>query len=379
MSWFCLVLAIPASAAACTTEMECSLNGVCTAGSCACDAPWSGSACGRLNRGATKVAGGGIYGLIPNVTSWGGNSIQDPATGTWHLYVAEMAGKECGLHVWETQSTVAHATAATVEGPYQKQSIVIAMEAHNPQAIVLDGSWYIFHIGSGASTGTPSDCNKTTLPLWSPNDASAAAGSTLHRSIAGPEGPFIPVTSGGAPKGCNNPAPVLHPNGTLFLFCSWSIRASLSGSPEGPWTTARTVRPPGATDRNWEDPFLFFDRRGNFHLLSHTWSALPYPSNNVSGHGFSTDGAQWTFAQQEPYDNAITHADGTVQRFATLERPKLLFTDRTKPHTPTHLINGVSAVWLDGADPCAVCGGHCSHCKQELGIDWTYTLMTPLE
>jgi hypothetical protein len=376
MLWLALLVT---ASVACTTDTACSLNGVCTAGRCACDAPWSGSACERLNRGATKVTGGGIYGYSPNVTSWGGNAIQDPSTGTWHLYVAEMAGKRCGLHVWESQSTVAHATASTVEGPYQKQGTVIGVDAHNPQAIVVNGSWYIFHIGSGASTRAPQDCNETANALWSPSEPSAAEGSTLHRSVAGPEGPFTPVASRGVPALCNNPSPVLHPNGTLFLFCTWSIRASLSGSPEGPWTAPRSVRPPGAKDRNWEDPFLFFDQRGNFHVLCHTWSALPYPSNNVSGHGFSTDGVQWTFSQQEPYDNAVTHADGTVQRFATLERPKLLFTDPTKPYTPTHLINGASAVWLDGSDPCAVCGGHCSHCKQELGIDWTYTLMTPLE
>ena len=33
------------------------------------------------------------------------------------------------------------------------------------------------------------------------------------------------------------------------------------------------------------DPFLWVDRRGNFHLLSHTWSDLPYPSNAISAHG----------------------------------------------------------------------------------------------
>ena len=90
----------------------------------------------------------------------------------------------------------------------------------------------------------------------------------------------------------------------------------------------------------------------------------------------------WQFSAAEPYDNLVRHADGTVQSFATLERPKLLFADPKRPHTPTHLINGASPVWLDGPDPCAVCGPtgevHCSHCKQQPGIDWTYTLMTPL-
>jgi hypothetical protein len=89
------------------------------------------------------------------------------------------------------------------------------------------------------------------------------------------------------------------------------------------------------------------------------------------------------FSPHEPYGNEVRRTDGSTDRFATLERPKLVFADAADPHRPTHIINGVSPVWLDGPDPCAVCGPsagdtHCSHCKQQVGIDWTYTLMQPL-
>jgi hypothetical protein len=377
-------------------------------GACACDAPWHGASCGLLRRGRTRVPGGGIYGYAaPNATtSWGGNAIAESTNGTvtWHLYASEMAGRDCGLHVWGSQSTVVHATAPTVEGPYTRRATVVGAEAHNPQAIVVNGSWYLFHIGEGDSGGTPKDCNETTATTTTTATATASAtasaggngsggggsgggggggggGSTLHVATS-PYGPFSPVVGEGeAPSGCNNPSPVLHPNGTLFLFCKWSIRASASGSPRGPWGPATAVRPPNTAARTWEDPFLWIDARGHFHVLSHTWSALPYPSNAISAHAFSADGgagSSWTFSAVEPYGNVIEHEDGTAQRFATLERPKLLFTDAARPHTPTHLINGASDFWLGGsADPCAPCG-HCSRCKQTLGIDWTYTLMTPL-
>ena len=374
-----LVLAVK-STVACRSDADCSLNGICnTNQTCTCDTPWVGTACELLARGSTRVSGGGIYGYAPNVTSWGGNVICD-AEGTWHLYASEMAGAGCGLHVWGGQSTVVHATAATVEGPFIKRATVIGSEAHNPQAIVINSSWYIFHIGMGDKSGAPKDCNETTSSTASA--AAAGSGSTLH-SAPSPNGPFQPVA--GAPRDCNNPSPARHPNGTLYLFCTWSMRASRSGSPQGPWDAPIAVHPPSSEARHWEDPFLWIDARGNFHVLSHTWSALPYPSNAISGHAFSVDGSagSWEFSAAEPYNNSIRHADGTVQRFATLERPKLLFTDSARPHTPTHLINGASPVWLDGPDPCAVCGPtgggvHCSHCKQQPGIDWTYTLMTPL-
>ena len=245
--YLCLLLAVGAEA--CRSDLDCSLNGVCGAGgACACDTPWAGDACELLLRGATRVTGGGIYGYDPNITSWGGNVIRD-ADGTFHLYASEMAGRDCGLHVWYDQSTVVHATADNVEGPYTKRTTVLGAEAHNPQAIVVNGSWYLFHIGEGDSGGTPKDCNETTATTTTTATATASAtasaggngsggggsgggggggggGSTLHVATS-PYGPFSPVVGEGeAPSGCNNPSPVLHPNGTLFLFCKWSIRAS---------------------------------------------------------------------------------------------------------------------------------------------------------
>lgn len=302
--------------------------------------------------------------------------LQD-SNGTWHLFVSEMAGRDCGLHVWGSQSQVVHATSVAIEGPYTRQSVAIPHEAHNPQAIELNGTWYIFHIGTGDSAAPVVDCNETVAHTTQ----TSAEASTIHRSSS-PDGPFTALDTQGY-QACNNPSPVLAPNGSLFVFCTWSIRHSPSGDPAGPWNAPIAVHPPRSPGANWEDPFLWIDARGYFHVLSHVWSELPYPSNPVSGHGFSKDGLIWEFSGEQPYDNGVQRLDGSVQRFATLERPKLVFSDQSRPHTPTHLINGVSSVWLSGPDPCAVCGPssahtHCSHCKQQPGIDWTYTLMTKL-
>lgn len=355
--------------AACDNNTSCSLNGVCSGGICKCDAPWYGASCGLLARAPARP--GGIYGYTTNVTSWGGNVISHD--GTWHLYVAEMEGKDCGLHVWGGQSAVVHATSKTLEGPYMKQKVVVKHEAHNPQALSVNGSIYIFHIGGGDSTNTIQDCNESA-----PFSAERMQNNVVHRSST-PEGPFEAIMPKNYPN-CNNPSPFLAPNGTLFLACTWSIHSA--PTPEGPWGDPIQVPVPKAADCHWEDPFLWIDKRNNFHLLSHAWSALPYPSNAISAHAFSEDGVNWNFSEVEPYNNSVVRQDGTVDRFATLERPKLVFGDPSQPHTPTHIINGVSPVWGDGDDPCAPCGkgktAHCSHCKQQPGIDWTYTLMQPL-
>jgi len=98
--------------------------------------------------------------------------------------------------------------------------------------------------------------------------------------------------------------------------------------------------------RSWEDPFLYFDKRGNWHLLAHTYTQETYGQggNPVSGHGFSTDGIRWHYAVEEPYNNTVAQSDGTSRTYSTVERPKLVFADAGNPHTPTHLFNGVSPV-----------------------------------
>jgi hypothetical protein len=82
----------------CATDRDCSLNGACTDGRCACDAPWRGSDCGLL---ATQPAqSGGLYdyqaqGYWPNGTSktssWGGNMLPNADGGTRPLPLAPIA------------------------------------------------------------------------------------------------------------------------------------------------------------------------------------------------------------------------------------------------------------------------------------------------
>lgn len=374
----------PTSATNCDTDMDCSLNGACTSGKCMCDPPWKGPSCGKLTFAAAPVANR-AYGLGKpfSVTSWGGNAVR--RDGNWHLYVTEMAGEHCGLHVWGSQSTVTHAISPNASGPYVKVSTVLQHEAHNPQVIEVDGALYIFHIGTANSAKPIKACNNTArmhVPsslggstMHVPPFSHAGGGSTIHRSTD-PDGPFLPVVAEGY-TGCNNPSPFLHENGTLYLACTWSLHSA--PRPEGPWREVITFKGPHSTrTRHWEDPYLFINERG-FHIIAHCYSMASYPSNAISGHGFSPDGLVWTWSDVEPYDNVVPMADGTRQYFATMERPKFLYADSKNPTQPTHLLNGVSPVWnsSDPSDPCAACG-HCSACKVHKGADWTYTLTQTL-
>ena len=397
-----LLLGLVHGLAACLSDLDCSLNGLCTisTGICTCQSPWLGSNCGLLGTLPTTVGAAYGFGTPFEVSSWGGNAIYDNKTKLYHLYLSEMAGTGCGLHVWGFQSTVVHATSTTPGGSYTKQSTVIPAQAHNPHVIVYDGIYYIFHIGQGTGTATPA-CNETgpgpfgpttdqTSPSKTKDSVSHAhtvdGGSEIHQSSS-PFGPFTPVAT--SLPVCNNPSPFIHPNGTLFVACNnppWSLHRS-AGGPAGPWVTVATGL---GSEEYWEDPFLWVDQNGYFHILAHVWSPEPYPINPISAHTFSKDGVHWTASPTQPYNNTVLRAGGTKQTFATLERPKFLWADPSDPFRPTHLFNGAAPYWGKGPDPCVACGpkgkaNHCSYCKQaslangdQANLDWSYTLVRPL-
>ena len=78
---------------------------------------------------------------------------------------------------------------------------------------------------------------------------------------------------------CNNPSPLLLPNGSAALFCHGpGIRLSLSADAGlGEWSNAKFIQQPmggPVPHRVWEDPFAWLDKNGHWHLLSHV-----YPTN----------------------------------------------------------------------------------------------------
>ena len=66
-----------------------------------------------------------------------------------------------------------------------------------------------------------------------------------------------------------------------------------------------------------EDPGIFRDARGNFHILTHDFG------QPTGGHAFSKDGLSWTFAGNA-YGNGMEYEDGSVVSFSRRERPQVL-------------------------------------------------------
>jgi hypothetical protein len=173
------------------------------------------------------------------------------------------------------------------------------------------------------------------------------------------DGPWTPFPDFGVPS-CNNPAPLLHPNGTLFLGCDSKTIWAAPGL-RGPWRQVAEFPAPGdAPQGGYEDLFLWIDPRGAWHALFHVWSTeIPSPytcaTSNVSAHAFSRDGSAWHYSPLQPYNTTVLLDDGSSFISPTRERPKLLF---GADGEPSHLYGGAVRD-IEGCSP-----HWCSRCKQ---------------
>jgi len=130
---------------------------------------------------------------------------------------------------------------------------------------------------------------------------------------------------------------------------------------------------------NCEDPFLYFDRNGHFHVIGHCYTCYWWPSTgftlhgkvrgdcsaksaHCSGHGFSRTGAAnnwtWVGGDDAPYNFTERNAAGGVTDFSTRERPWGLLGGAHGDQILA-LINGVSPPF--------------PQLKFEPGRDWCYT------
>ena len=140
---------------------------------------------------------------------------------------------------------------------------------------------------------------------------------------------------------------------------------------------------PSLLSRYFEDPFLYTDARGHFHIIYHTYGTLQQPNTtsanatcarpSVSAHVYSEDGFDWHVGWTPPYTSQVKFDDGETQVLATRERPKLFFSRAADGELQmTHLITGAS-----GVDVCSnQQRGPCLDCKY---LFWTHTLIVPLD
>jgi len=311
------------------------------------------------------------------------------------LHVSEIANG-CGLDEWEPGSTIAHATSPTLLGPYTRRGLVAPAFSHNAESALLpDGSWLLAQVGDGTVparwNGTVADCRATrngTTPASPPRVAPEAlpgwAPWGVHRSTAGPGGPFHPFNFSG---GFANDDQIGGFSIKQTFNGSWIATAggggmgcvSTAADWRGDWRALPCRRvAPGSWKKNFtadEDPDVFQTARGYYHLVVHNWGFPCQESANLTwwsdgntnaggcgAHWYSADGSEWTFSATVLYNSTVVFEDGTVRNFGR-ERPKVIMDPATRAF-PVALMNGAAV--------------HCCGNEGPGLDDKTFTLIVPL-
>jgi hypothetical protein len=334
--------------------LDCSLGGVCAAQKCECDPQFTGARCDILHlRGKTKL-NNGIHenGADANHT-WGGHALKDNsrAGGKWVGFFSYLAG-DCGLGSWGSSSMIISATADAPDGPFDMQTAipVLGIEAHNAMISKHpNGSYFLFHIGCGTTRNRTVGCTPHTFKPcggWNesnqfllPNGSFPAgylepepATTHISESLHGPwrPAPNVPTV--------NNPCPYFFDNGTTLLFDRNTVRWASSVDYTGTWQQRTTIvdipfingsswnngSSANGTDRP-EDPGVWRDKRGNFHMLFNANSGhVTCPSGKpCGGHTWSTNGLDWALPTIPAFGTVIHYEDNTTIDWGYVERPQV--------------------------------------------------------
>jgi hypothetical protein len=328
---------------ACSTDDDCSLNGICTDTACVCDPGWFGDDCGQLNLfPATPGTGYNHtdatdvyepYGTSGN-SSWCGQIVQDLEDKTLFHMIASQFAHGCGLSSWKPMSTVIHAESRSgPAGPYIWTDEILDTWHHNPTIIYspADEEWLVYF--TGMDMEVPESCGSKTII----NNVSMISSPDLQNWSE----PTLLL------PGKTNPAPwplYTDTNPTSQILLSVEDNPIyLADHFTGPYDLVST---PNYTD--WtEDPFLWQDKRGHWHFLVH-WMIDYVNSNgtkrgpNVGAHAYARDyEGPWTFNNHTTaFNTTVPFTDGTTIEYYRRERPKVFFSDDGEM-TPLYLVTGV--------------------------------------
>ena len=312
----------------CTSNLDCSLNGACTSeGHCRCDAPWRGQACGTIGYNATTPAIAKDIWPISDTAhnTWGGPIVGPDPNGTFHAFIPLYRNGS----LWGA-SVAKHGVATAVAGPFSWSTLPDIKTGINPAFLSFRNASGSYHT------------------IWD-----ESFGVKIATSL---DGPFLKVGGFALPSPKQpNPAPIYHDN-AFFLVTQHtkSVWTTPSLAPGAVWTLHGNISQGNTTlptNVHVEDPFMWIDKRNNWHIINHAYDTTQHAqcgTSTVSAHFFSVDGKEWhLIGGLEPYGHTVSFDDGTTHTYSTLERPNIFF----EGGVMTHL---VVAVDLDvGDEGCA--------------------------
>jgi hypothetical protein len=246
------------------------------------------------------------------------------------------------------------------DGPYsQKPTPVVGPWSHNAMISQHpNGSYVLFHIGSGKLKHTPfKPCSNLPDPFY-PFPAGHAEPPLATTHISGSlEGPWR--AAAGVP-GLNNPCPFYFKNGTTLIYDRESV--IVAPSLDGPWDGAH--RPTVVTNGSMhpEDPGVYRDEKGRFHMLFNANSGhsnckakvpcgghgalsplptpvptlLPQCLHNPCCHAaiaWSYDGLTWSTPVWPAFGTITHYVDNTTATWDYVERPQVAQMEDGTPMT----------------------------------------------
>ncbi|OAA40410.1 Glycosyl hydrolase family 43, five-bladed beta-propellor domain protein [Beauveria brongniartii RCEF 3172] len=362
----------------CATDEDCSLNGLCnlvSGGICACDAGWTGPDCGALDlRPAKRRSGYNRTG--EGTSSWGARIVRDPSDSQLHhLFAAEFA-HGCGLDYWAPYSRIVRAESREgAAGPYVFADEVAGTFAHNPTVVrsPADQAYLLYYIGCATEVGEassrcagrkfscgPGNANngesgisvKTSSDLRTWTDAGQVfpgsnSSTDWDADVTNPSAfPLYNARDDDDDDDKKTPAILLAYRGCPY-DCLGREQINLAVAATGYRGPYHRVQADPVFLADNEDPFVWRDKRGHWHMLTHSLEAEGGFGNGpkVGRHAYARDYAgPWTLSTQQQrslaFDTTVRWDDGGEVRFYRRERPQLMFSEDGEM-TPLLLTTGV--------------------------------------
>jgi hypothetical protein len=251
---------------------------------------------------------------------------------TYHMFASRWREATQFPEGYRTHSEIVRATAASPEGPYTFQEVVLGKRApgkwdsgmaHNPVIYRVGNDFVLFY--NASDEGKPyRQIGFATAPAitgpWSRSDTPLDLGNQTD---------------------ANNPSAYFDPDGRVKL--AWrdkDLRVYLS--------TADSFRGPYrvANDNVWSkgtvEDFFLLKHRGQYHLVCEDASGSVTGHKKWGAHLCSEDGIHdWkAYAPETAYDHDIRWDDGSVLHAVRRERPWLLIEDGKATYLFTAVYDG---------------------------------------
>ena len=453
------------SDAACMSDLDCQLNGVCVDGVCDCLDAWKGRKCQHLDQRP-----GDALLRLPTSSSWGGRIIPSENPQEPHHAFITVFGGGCGMDEWDNTSHILVATIRNSDenettrfnSPATVKKVAIPAYAHCTDVVrAKDASgrviYIMVHNGDGmprknCGCGSPkcpdqpiewlAQCdsgNGTTPKNVSPRGKPAPPRPPLFEPSNGVHVSSSPIGPWQAPPKeslvgypfCDCPALHSLRNGSIMVWCqplTWNFVPGQESTTINPifinqgWGTSfvpyqpRINVPPSFLTRaklmknalKFDDPTLWTDENGNFHVLAHNGDG-PFPAGDSSSQGshyrdfnpyrmgcsahiFSPDGINWNLSEFAAHNATVPLTRGRGQVNLFRERPKAVLRPHLKGYKLVALTSGAMRCGERPVGSRSDSNDPLSHCANETwpratgeygintwrGMDYSFTTVVPL-